>query len=272
MDNIKHGCHKQKGEFDRLCNTRQHRSQSRRQQQSACNLSFFRARAGVHSECRTGEAENHQGEFTAHKAAGFHRKSRGVLGCKLGKKDVLRTVNHNTVNHCRSSNARLPKRQIEHVVQSERNENTLNKTVNQGSRIPRTQYEVAQSVNTCLHKRPQKEHHHTHKNIGNGGNNGHKSRAAKERNDCGKLNFIESVVQPRNAKTDDNTAKYTHLQGLNANHVGNRPLGHSPLGKLSADKKQCADGFVHDKKCNCRRKRCCGFFVLRHAKRYTHGK
>ena len=113
--------YKQKCELKRFGNTCQKRGQRRAEQKAARRFPFVFPCALVHCQRGAGKTEHHKWELTGHKPAGVHAEPRGVGRCKLRKKDVLRTGNVRPVNHHGAAESRLPERQIEHVMQAERN-------------------------------------------------------------------------------------------------------------------------------------------------------
>ena len=77
-------------------------------------------------------------------------------------------------------------------------------------------------------------------------------------------------MQCRNTKTNDDTAKYTHLKGCDTTYICNRTGQHCVRTALDVD--QCPNGSMHDEKCNNSCQRCYFFFLFRHTDCYTHCK
>src|SRR5699024_3524740 len=70
VDDVHGGSHKEEGELQGLGDTGNHGGKSGGEQQAAHHLAVFRPGAAVHSQSSAGQAENHQGELTAHEARG----------------------------------------------------------------------------------------------------------------------------------------------------------------------------------------------------------
>ena len=131
--------------------------------------------------------------------------------CKLGEKDVLSALYHLACNLHGSANGCLPEWHIKYVMKSEGDQRTFDNTEDQSSDITAACYKTAQSINTVLDCRPYEIHQDSHKHIYNGGNDGHKSGTTEEGKCIWKHDLMKTVVQSRNTKADDNTAKHTHL-------------------------------------------------------------
>ena len=76
-------------------------------------------------------------------------------------------------------------------------------------------------------------------------------------------------MQRGNAKTDDDAAKHTHLQRLNAAHGRDRSAQHiwrdRPICQdLSIDRQHRVDGYMHDEEGDDGRQRCDFLFLLGH--------
>ena len=248
---------KQEGKFQRLRDTGQHRGQCGRQQQTAHRLTVFRLGTAVQRKRCARQAENHQRELTGHKASRLNREMLNAGGCQLGKEDILRTLYQHTVDHSGAAQRGLPEGDVEHVMQAERNERALDKAIQPGAGIAGGQHKAAQRVDAGLNDRPDVVHRNANDQINRRRDNRHKACAAEKAQHLRQLNFVILIVQRSNAQADDDTAEYTHLQRVDAQHARGRT---GQVRRAEIDN-QCADGGVHDKERN-RGGQCRNFFLL----------
>ena len=196
---------------------------------------------------------------------------------QLSKEDVLTALYELAINHHAAAHARLPERQIEYMVQTERNKRTLNDTENQRTDIARARDHIAETEDDILDNRPDKGHGNTHEQENHRRYDGDKAGAAKEGQRIGKNNLIIAIVQHGYTDTNDNTAKYAHLQRHDTAACRNRTFEHARCNgticqNFARQLQHSITGNVHDKEGNHRRQ-CRNFlFSLSHADGYAHGK
>ena len=262
--------HKQEGEFQRLGDAGNHRSQCCGEQQASNHLFLFRTSRTVHGKCRSRQTEDHERELTGHKACCRNGKFCGRLGCQFCEEDVLRTGNHVAVDHHGTAQFRLPERHIEHVMQSERDQRTFQNTIDPCTGVTGVKNQCTQMRDAGLYDRPEIEHDNAHDQINHGRNDRDKACAAEEGQHLGQFNFVEPVVQCSNAQSHQDTAEHTHLQCGDAQHGSGEIRCHCLNAAFGGD--QRTDGSVHDQVSNCAGKRCNFFFLFRHADGNAHGK
>ena len=249
--------YKQEGELQRLGDTGQHGGQCSRQQQAADNLTVFRLCAAVERQRCTGQAEDHERELTSHEASCLNREVLDARGCQLGKEDVLCTLDQLAADHCRAAERGLPERDIEYMVQAERDERTLDEAVQPGACVARCENEAAQGVDTGLDDRPDVVHRDTDNQINRSRDDRDKAGAAEEGQYLRQLNLVILIVQGGNAEADQNTAEYAHLQRVDADNA----CGCTGQVRCAEVGNHRADGRMHDEECN-RCRQCCDFLLL----------
>ena len=80
---------------------------------------------------------------------------------KLCKEDVLRTFDQLSANfHC-SADTGLPERKIKYMMKSKRDQCSFHETVYPGSGVSGFQYQITNTVNPFLDRRPCEEHQNT---------------------------------------------------------------------------------------------------------------
>ena len=190
---------------------------------------------------------------------------RDARGCQLGKEDVLRAFDQCAADHGRTAERGLPERDIEHMVQAERDERALDEAIQPGARIARGEHERAQRVNAGLDHRPDEVHRNADQQIDRRGDDRHKARAAEKAEHLRQLDFVKAVVQCGHAQADDDAAEHAHLQRVNAEHARGR------AGQVGRAKvvDHCADGRVHDKECDDRGEGGDLLLLLCHADRHA---
>ena len=171
---------------------------------------------------------------------------------KLCKKDILSALHHLSRNFHGTANCSLPEWHIEHMMKAKWNQCTLDNTKDQSSEISASCYQTAQRINTVLNYRPYKIHQNSYKHIYDCRNNRYKSGTAKEGQRIRKYDLMETVMKRCNAKTYDNTAKYTHLQRQNPAYRSNGSFQYiccnlPSCSNLIVDKKHRTDSHIHNK-------------------------
>ena len=136
---------------------------------------------------------------------------RDIRRSELGKEDVLAALNELSIDHHRAADARLPERQIEYVMQSERDERTLDDTENQRADVARTRDEAAECENAILRNRLDEVKRNADKEVDDRRDDGDEARTAEERKCIGQYDLMELIVEVRNTDTDDDAAKHAHL-------------------------------------------------------------
>ena len=268
---------KQEGELNRFRDTREHGREGCREQKTASHLFLFGTSATVHSQSRTGQTENHEDKFTGEIPGCVSTEMCHIRRSQLSKEDVLTALYELAINHHAAAHARLPERQIEYMVQTKRNQRTLNDTENQRTDIARARDHITETKDDILGNRPDKGHGNTHEQEYHRRYDGDKAGAAKEGQRIGKNNLIIAIVQHGYTDTNDNTAKYAHLQGHDAAARSNRTFEHArcdgTIGQDFARQLQhSVTGNMHDEEGNhgCQ---CCYFLLgLSHTNGYAHGK
>ena len=61
----------------------------------------------------------------------------------MGKEDILRTLNQIAIDHHTATQARLPKRQVEDVVETKRNQRSFDQTVDKSAKQSRIEHKTA---------------------------------------------------------------------------------------------------------------------------------
>ena len=88
-----------------------------------------------------------------------------VRSGQLGEEDVLRALHQRAAHHGRASERGLPERNIEHMVQTERDERALNKAVQPGAAIAGREDKAAERVDAALNHRPDIIHCDAHHQV-----------------------------------------------------------------------------------------------------------
>ena len=187
-----------------------------------------------------------------------------------GRVRKLRKENQLSADFHRSAKPRLPERKIKYVMQSERNQCTLHQTVQPGSRVTRLQHNAAYRVDSLLNDRPDKKHQNPDNRKRQSADNRYKPRAPEKGQNLRQLDLIKPIVQGSDAKSDNDTAKYTHLKRSDSDNRCRRAFQHGFRSPMVYDHR--ADRRMHNKKCNCRRQCRNFFFFLCHSDGYAHGK
>ena len=131
---------------------------------------------------------------------------------KLGKENILSTLNHFSGNLHGTTHSSLPERHIKYMMQTKRNQCTLDQTKDQCSHITGSCYQSAQCINTILDYRPYKIQKDSHKHIYNRGNDRYKTGSSKKGKSIWKLYPVESIMQGSYSQSYNNAAKHTHLK------------------------------------------------------------
>ena len=240
----------QEGELDRLGDTGQERGQCNREQQGTGLLFLFRTCGNVHCQSGARETAHHERVLAGQEAACGNRELRRVRGSQFGEEDVLCAHNLNAVDDRGTADAGLPERQIEDVVQAERDECALTASVEEGSAVAGCLNQTAQCEDAVLNDRPDDVQDRTGDDCHCHAGNRDKARAGKERQGVRKLNLIEFVAEHCGNDTGDNTAEYAHLQGLDAEHRGDGAfldgVGDHAVDDRTVKGQHRADGGQHD--------------------------
>ena len=152
------GCDEEEGELDRLGDAREHRGQSRREQEAARDLLLLGTRTAVHSERRARQAEDHEDELAREVARRIRAEMRDIGRSELGEEDVLTALDELAVDHHRAADARLPERQIEDVVQAKGDQSALDDAEDQRADVARARHEAAEREDALLGERPDEVH------------------------------------------------------------------------------------------------------------------
>ena len=211
----------QERKFNRFGNAGQERGQCNREQQRAGLLFLFRTCAYIHSQCSTRQTAHHKRILTSQETACINRELRGFRRSQLCKEDILCAHNIDAINNSRAAYAGLPERHVEDMMQTERNQCTFNTAINKGSCITGSLNQTAQCINTILDNRPYHKQDCAGYNTEYHADNRYKTGACEKGQCIRQLGFIELVAQHCCDNTGNNTAEYTHLQGLDAQYRSN---------------------------------------------------
>ena len=206
-------CNKQEREFQWFCDTGCHTRKCCGKKQTACCFFLLRFRTMVHGKCRSRKSENHKNKFSGEISRCICTEMCDIRRIrKLCEENILSALHHLSCHFHGTSDCCLPERHIEYVMQTKWNQCSLNQTENQRSDITGAGYQATQRINAVLYNRPYKIHYNSHKHIDDRRNNRYKTSTSKERKCIRKLDPVKTIMKCSNSKTDNNTAKHTHLQ------------------------------------------------------------
>ena len=103
-----------------------------------------------------------------------------VRGSQFREENVLRAHDGLSVDNGGAAKTRLPERQIENVVQAERDKRTFAATEEECPEIARSLNYAAECKDTCLNKRPYEIQNNARHDAENHTNNRDKACAAEE--------------------------------------------------------------------------------------------
>ena len=94
----------------------------------------------------------------------------GTRICQLGEKDILSAL-HELSRHFHGAAHRcLPEREIEHMMQAERDQRAFDDTEDQRAEISRPCHQAAKRIDPILNKGPEEIHHDPHAHVRDRGN------------------------------------------------------------------------------------------------------
>ena len=267
VDDVHGGSHKEEGELQGLSDTGDHGGQSGGEQQAAHHLAVFRPGAAVHGQSSARQAENHQGELTAHEAGSGHGEVLNAGGGQLGKEDVLSALHQVSGHGGGAAHSGLPEGDVEHVVQAEGDEGTLDEAVQPGTGVAAGQHKAAQVIDAGLDGGPDVVHGDAHHQVGGGGDDGDEPGATEEGEHLGQLNLIEPIVQGCHTQAHHDAAEHAHLQGVQAHHGGG---GAGQVGGAEGVDHGPYGGVHHEEGDGCRQGRHF-LLLLGHTDGHAHG-
>ena len=245
-------CDEEEGELDRLRDTREHRSKGCGEQQALGRRLLRRLRTAVHGERCTRQAEDHEDELTGEVARRVSAEVRDIRRGELREEDVLAALDELAVNHHRTADARLPERQVEDVVQAERDQGALDDAEDQRADVARARDEAAEREDALLCQRPDEVEADADEEVDDCRDNRHEARAAEERQRVRQHDLVELIVEVRDADTDDDAAEDAHLVRHDAAGARDRALEHARRNgavrqDLAVELEHGIAGAVHDK-------------------------
>ena len=244
-------CDEEEGELDWLRDTREHRGQGSGEQETFGGRLLRRLRAAVHGECCARQAEDHEDELTGEVARRICAEVRDVRRSELSEEDVLAALNELAVDHHRAADARLPERQVEDVVQAERDQCALDDTEDQRADVARARDEAAECEDALLRQRPDEVEADADEEVGDRRDDRHEARAAEERQRVRQDDLMELIVEVRDADADDDATEDAHLIRHDAARACNRALEHARRDRtvrqdLAVELEHGVAGAVHD--------------------------
>ena len=120
-----------------------------------------------------------------------------VRGREFCKEDVLRAHDGLSVDDCGTAETGLPEREIEDVMQTERDQCTLEATEEECADVARRLNERAEFEDAFLYERPDEVHYNAGDDAECHVGNRHETGTAEECKCRRKLLFVEFIADPR---------------------------------------------------------------------------
>ena len=149
----------------------------------------------VHGLACSQEAKHHGNETTRHETGNANIILGSARITQLGKEDPLGTFHQLSLNDLCATQSSSPEGQVENMMQTKGAKHTQHKTIYQSPDIARGLHQSPHAKDELLEMGPDKEHKHAKENSRKRGHNGDKARTAKEPQELGQFNLVESGMQ-----------------------------------------------------------------------------